>query len=225
MLGACVGQSHRISRIKIICGPVQRVERRGHQVGVGYRDARRDAGEFGNQSGLGGPGGDADEADRGVEDQLVGGRPLDQCEGGSDRGVAAERHLVQRREVADVVDVRLVGARCQEGALGIAHLRGDGQHLRRIESTGIEDDAGRVAALAVASERRVPQDLRCHGSQPKTRPRPSQQRGSRPRPSRTASPIAPAPSPPLRRDSSAARSSPSRRAGARWRARCHAPPD
>ena len=63
--------------------------------------------------------------------------------------MAAERHLVHRGEVADVVDVGSSRAVHQERGLGIPDVRGDPLHLGRIEPSGVQHHPGRVATLTV----------------------------------------------------------------------------
>ena len=78
----------------------------------------------------------------------------------------AEGHLLPRGEEADVVDVRLVVAREEEGGLGVAEVGGDPLHRGVVQPVRVEDHPGGVAAATVAGrEGGVPQHLGRHGGQ------------------------------------------------------------
>ena len=117
---------------------------------------------------LAGGGGDSDRtAVRGQHDRrrlaiaLGRGREsaLGQCDAAGDRGVATERDLGQRAEVADTEppgEARTVGG--EEGRLRVAHLGGDALHLGVGGEHLADPDTGRVAAARIGRERRQPQE-------------------------------------------------------------------
>ena len=164
VVGAGKRDGRRQVGVQLVGVPVEQREGARHETRGRVVDRGRDRGERRSWQAVR-PGSDADR-DRSVvrhKDEVDGilgaavaraGASLGDRHAARDRGVAAERDLGQRAEVADAELADVPGTiGCQERRLRIANLGGDAEHLLIRGQHIAQPDPGRVAAGWVGCER------------------------------------------------------------------------
>jgi hypothetical protein len=143
----------RVIRVEIIGRPREAVQQRVgkgrfERVAVDRRAAQRRHYTITRAAG-----GDLDGADAGVECEVAVADFVAHGYRSRDRGVAAEVHFPLRGEVADR-DRPVARQRAgDERGLAVPDIGGDALHLCGVQVSGVEEDAGRVAAGRIFAER------------------------------------------------------------------------